>query len=106
MKCTDMWFEMEDDEDLIDASIYQRESLNARYRYLLRKAKENHITPTQGQMQRDAILFDAKLVNSTYLCYHIIAFIFYAYYYILYKLLCCNYHFVTNVIVYNVGHFN
>ena len=35
IKCTDMWFEMEEDEDLIDASIYQRESLNARYRYLL-----------------------------------------------------------------------
>ena len=32
IKCTDMWFEMEEDEDLIDASIYQRESLNARYR--------------------------------------------------------------------------
>ena len=47
MKCTDVWFEMEDDEDLIDASIYQREALNARYRYLLRQAKENHITPTQ-----------------------------------------------------------
>lgn len=44
IKCTDMWFEMEDDEDLIDASIYQRESLNARYRYLLKKAKENDIS--------------------------------------------------------------
>ena len=30
IKCTDMWFEMEEDEDLIDASIYQREALNAR----------------------------------------------------------------------------
>ena len=39
IKCTDMWFEMEEDEDLIDASIYQRESLNARYRYLLRQKK-------------------------------------------------------------------
>ena len=43
IKCTDMWFEMEEDEDLIDASIYQRESLNARYRYLLRQAKENNV---------------------------------------------------------------
>lgn len=44
IKCTDMWFEMEEDEDLIDASIYQREALNARYRYLLRQAKENNIS--------------------------------------------------------------
>lgn len=44
IKCTDMWFEMEDDEDLIEASIYQREALNARYRYLLRQAKENNIS--------------------------------------------------------------
>ena len=37
----DMWFEMEDDSDLMEACIYQRESLQARYRYLLRKAKES-----------------------------------------------------------------
>ena len=37
----DMWFEMEDDSDLVEACIYQRESLQARYRYLLRKAKES-----------------------------------------------------------------
>ena len=47
IKCTDMWFEMEEDEDSIDASIYQRESLNARYRYLLRQAKENNISVAQ-----------------------------------------------------------
>ena len=47
IKCTDMWFAMEDDEDLIDASIYQREALNARYRYLLRQAKENKISVVQ-----------------------------------------------------------
>ena len=47
IKCTDMWFEMEEDEDLIDASIYQREALNARYRYLLRQAKENNISVAQ-----------------------------------------------------------
>ena len=40
IKCTEMWFEMEDDDDLIEASIYQREALNARYRYLLRQAKK------------------------------------------------------------------
>ena len=44
IKCTDMWFEMEDDDDLIEASIYQREALNARYRYLLRQAKKNDIS--------------------------------------------------------------
>ena len=37
----DMWFEMEDDSDLMEACIYQRESLQAQYRYLLRKAKES-----------------------------------------------------------------
>lgn len=37
----DMWFEMEDDSDLMEACIYQRESLQARYRYLLKKAKES-----------------------------------------------------------------
>lgn len=36
---TDMWFEGERNEDLIDACIYQREFLNARYRYLLKKIK-------------------------------------------------------------------
>ena len=44
IKCTDMWFEMEDDDDLIEASIYQREALNARYRYLLRQAKKNNVS--------------------------------------------------------------
>ena len=49
IKCTDMWFEMEEDEDLIDASIYQRESLNARYRYLLRQAK-NYYRIARGNL--------------------------------------------------------
>ena len=44
IKCTEMWFEMEDDDDLIEASIYQREALNARYRYLLRQAKKNDVS--------------------------------------------------------------
>ena len=44
IKCTEMWFEMEDDDDLIEASIYQREALNARYRYLLRQAKKNNVS--------------------------------------------------------------
>lgn len=40
IKCNEMWFEMEEDDDLIEASIYQREALKARYRYLLRQAKK------------------------------------------------------------------
>ncbi len=42
--CTEMWFEMEEDPDLIDSIIYQRESLIARYRYLLKKAKRYNVT--------------------------------------------------------------
>ncbi len=38
--CVDMWFQIEDDADLLEACIYERESLQARYRYLIRKAKE------------------------------------------------------------------
>lgn len=37
-------FENESDSDLIDALIYEIESLKARYRYLLRIAKESKIT--------------------------------------------------------------
>lgn len=44
MSCTNMWFQMEDDQDLIEACIYQMEVLNARYRYLLRKARTNNIS--------------------------------------------------------------
>lgn len=47
LECTEMWFQMEEDEDLIEASIYQRESLRARYRYLLKKAKANNINMMQ-----------------------------------------------------------
>ncbi len=35
----DRWFALEDDEDLIDACIYEREAVCARYRYLLKKAQ-------------------------------------------------------------------
>lgn len=45
--CLDTWFQLEDDNDLVEACIYQRESLNAKYRYLIKKAKEaNIILPT------------------------------------------------------------
>ena len=37
---TEMWFECESDPDLIDACLYQKEQLNARYRYLLKKIKK------------------------------------------------------------------
>lgn len=43
LSCTERWFQMESDEDLIDACIYQREVLNARYRYLMRKAKRDKV---------------------------------------------------------------
>ena len=35
------YFALETNEDLLDAAIYQREALQARYRYLLRLAREN-----------------------------------------------------------------
>ena len=37
---THAFFALESDEDLLDAAIYQREALQARYRYLLRLARE------------------------------------------------------------------
>ena len=45
-------FEMESDSDLIEACIYEMESLRARYRYLLRMARMQGITApgmTQGE---------------------------------------------------------
>ncbi|MDQ5983286.1 MAG: hypothetical protein RUMPE_00287 [Eubacteriales bacterium SKADARSKE-1] len=44
MACVDTWFQMEEDQDLVEACIYQKESLAARYRYLIKKAKESHIS--------------------------------------------------------------
>jgi len=41
------FFAMESDEDLLDAAIYQREALHARYRYLLRLAKETGVRSEQ-----------------------------------------------------------
>ena len=37
-------FEFESDPDLIEASIYEIESLKARYRYLLKRAKQQGLT--------------------------------------------------------------
>lgn len=36
-------FQYEEDDDLLEATIYEMEALKARYRYLIRKAKENNI---------------------------------------------------------------
>lgn len=38
---TDLWFRNENDDDLIEACIYQRGFLNAQYKYLLKKIKKN-----------------------------------------------------------------
>lgn len=37
------WFQLESDENLIDACIYQREELKSRYRYLLKLAKQKGV---------------------------------------------------------------
>ena len=44
--CNDCWFELECDENLIDACIYQREALYSRYRYLLKSAKQQGVNCT------------------------------------------------------------
>lgn len=44
--CNECWFEMECDENLIDACIYQREALYSRYRYLLKSAKQLGVSCT------------------------------------------------------------
>lgn len=41
--CNEGWFAMEIDEDLIEACVYQGQALRARYRYLMRKARKEHI---------------------------------------------------------------
>lgn len=43
MNLTDMWFQLESDPDLIDACIYKREMLNAKYRYLINKIKPRKV---------------------------------------------------------------
>ena len=44
MEKTNLWFQMENNSDLIDACIHQREVLNARYRYLINKIKLDKIS--------------------------------------------------------------
>ena len=38
--CNEHWFELESDENLIEACIYERSSLYSRYRYLMKLAKK------------------------------------------------------------------
>ena len=49
LTCNDAWFELECDENLIDACIYQREALQARYRYLLNAAKRQGVSAAPFQ---------------------------------------------------------
>ena len=44
LRCIDRWFQMECNEDLIEAWIYQKEALHARYRYLMARARQNGIS--------------------------------------------------------------
>jgi hypothetical protein len=41
MAYAEKWFRAEDDEDLIEACIFEKEALEAKHRYLLRLAKNN-----------------------------------------------------------------
>ena len=50
---TEMWFEGENDPDLIDACLYQKELLNARYRYLLKKVKRLYLEKSQHEIRSD-----------------------------------------------------
>lgn len=43
------WFQLECNENLIDACIYQREELRSRYRYLLNLAKQKGINCSSFQ---------------------------------------------------------
>ena len=52
MACNDLWFELECDENLIEACIYQREALQARYRYLLGTARRKGISCEPFQPKR------------------------------------------------------
>ena len=40
---TELWFQMECNDDLIEACIHQREVLQAKYKYLVSKARENNV---------------------------------------------------------------
>ncbi|WP_101698154.1 hypothetical protein [Clostridium minihomine] len=44
LACNEKWFEMECNEDLIDACVHQRIELMARYRHLLQTARQQGIS--------------------------------------------------------------
>ncbi len=46
-------FEMETDNDLIEACIYEMESLRAQYRYLLRQARERGVSSAAVPLWKD-----------------------------------------------------
>ena len=37
--CNERWFQLESDEDLVEACVFESRELEARYRYLLRQAR-------------------------------------------------------------------
>ncbi len=44
LACADAWFDFEEDSDMLESCIYYIESLRARYRCLLKKARSNNVT--------------------------------------------------------------
>lgn len=44
--CNEAWFNLECDENLIEACIYQRAELDSRYRYLLKSARQKGLSCT------------------------------------------------------------
>lgn len=53
MACAYVQFNLESDEDLIDSVIFRMQSLSARYRYLLRRVREENPTrQEQGELIR------------------------------------------------------
>jgi hypothetical protein len=53
--CNDSWFELECDENLIEACIYQREELNSRYRYLLKSARQRGLSYTPFKSNKTGV---------------------------------------------------
>jgi len=47
------YFALESDEDLLDAAIYMRESLEARERYLIRLSRERNMVSTQLPIEKE-----------------------------------------------------
>lgn len=53
--CNDSWFQLECDENLIDACIFQREALRSRYRYLLKSAKQQGLQCTPFKIKSTGV---------------------------------------------------